>query len=62
MGFAITEYGIYKFEMLELLKDYSYIICTSSDNSCMPIAQGFVSQNWINGVEQKRCRATLQNT
>ena len=42
MVFAVTTYGIYNFEMLELLKHYSYIITTGSDNTCMPYAQGFV--------------------
>ena len=42
MGFAITKYGIYNLEMLELLKHYSYIISTGADNTCMSHAQGFV--------------------
>jgi len=52
MGVAITKYGIYYLEMLELFKHYSYIICTSSDNFCMPHAQGFVkaSQKRVDGI------------
>ena len=66
MSFAITVHGIYEFEMSELLKDKSDVICSGSDNSCMLLAQYVVeaSQEWISGIVKKksRSRATLQHT
>ncbi len=66
MELTVTIYRLYEFEMLELLEDNSYIICTSSDNACMLGSQHIVKvcQEWINGIVKKesRCRATLQHT